>query len=137
MYMDKPGKDLKEDYQWQLKAQYRGKLLTGDIEMRLVFFHGDKRVHDIDNYNKFISLKEICSPCYETFDKFDANNHNDIFQMGVYGCFMHYNGSTWYYYNNLEIPQSEFYNIDYKENNIAMVGYTNNIRGLVVRGKRN
>ena len=54
MYMSKAGKDLKANYQLQLMAQYKKKVLTKEIEMKLVFFHGDKRVRDIDNFNKLI-----------------------------------------------------------------------------------
>lgn len=31
-YMTAKGKALKEDYQWQLKSQYKKKPLTGDID---------------------------------------------------------------------------------------------------------
>ena len=54
IYMSKEGKALKENYQIQLKLQYKKKILTEDIEMKLVFYHGDKRSRDIDNYNKLI-----------------------------------------------------------------------------------
>ena len=64
MYMSKVGKELKEDYQMQLKCQYRGELLIGDIEMKLVFYHGDKRVRDIDNANKLV-LDSMSGIIYE------------------------------------------------------------------------
>lgn len=64
MYMSKEGKELKEYYQLQLKFQYKGKLLTKELEARLVFFHGDKRVRDIDNYNKLI-LDSMSGIVYE------------------------------------------------------------------------
>jgi Holliday junction resolvase RusA-like endonuclease len=54
VYMSKEGKDLKESYQWQIKSQYKGKLLTGDIDLRIELFFGDSRVRDIDNYNKIV-----------------------------------------------------------------------------------
>lgn len=54
MYMSAEGKALKEDYQWQAKSQWKGKLITGDIDLRVELFFGDKRVRDIDNYNKLI-----------------------------------------------------------------------------------
>jgi len=52
--MSKKGKDLKEDYQWQIKTQYNGILLTGSLKLSLELYFGDKRVRDIDNYNKLI-----------------------------------------------------------------------------------
>ena len=54
MYMSAEGKALKEDYQWQAKSQWKSKLITGDIDLRVELFFGDKRVRDIDNYNKLI-----------------------------------------------------------------------------------
>lgn len=54
MYMSAEGKTLKEDYGWQIKSQYKGKPKTGDIDVRIELFFGDKRVRDIDNYNKLI-----------------------------------------------------------------------------------
>lgn len=54
MYMSADGKALKEDYQWQLKSQYKKKPLTGDIDMRVELFFGDERKRDIDNYNKIL-----------------------------------------------------------------------------------
>ena len=54
LYMSKAGKDLKEDYQWQLKAQYKGKPLTKELDLRVELFFGDERKRDIDNYNKLI-----------------------------------------------------------------------------------
>jgi len=54
VYMTAKGKALKEDYQWQLKSQYKGKPLTKDIDMRVELFFGDERKRDIDNYNKIL-----------------------------------------------------------------------------------
>ena len=53
-YMTAQGKALKEDYQWQIKSQYKGKPLTGGLKLTVGLFFRDKRVRDIDNYNKLI-----------------------------------------------------------------------------------
>jgi len=53
-YMTKQGKDLKEQYQLEAKNQYKGKVLSGDVEMELVLFFKDKRRRDVDNYNKLV-----------------------------------------------------------------------------------
>lgn len=53
-YMTPKGKELKESYQWQIKAQYRGKPKTTDIDLRVELFFGNERIHDIDNYNKIL-----------------------------------------------------------------------------------
>ena len=52
--MTKQGKDLKEQYQLEAKNQYKGKVLSGDVEMELVLFFKDKRRRDVDNYNKLV-----------------------------------------------------------------------------------
>lgn len=53
-YMTNAGKALKEDYQWQIKSQYRGKPKIGEIDLRVELFFGDNRKRDIDNYNKIL-----------------------------------------------------------------------------------
>ena len=59
VYMTAKGKALKEDYQWQLKSQYKGKPIKGDVDLRIELFFGDARIRDIDNYNKI--LLDACS----------------------------------------------------------------------------
>lgn|SRR3990167_4487096 len=54
VYITKEGKALKEDYQWQIKSQYKGKPLKGDIDLRIELFFGDNRKRDIDNFNKIL-----------------------------------------------------------------------------------
>lgn len=54
VYMSEAGKKLKKSYQDQLKKQYKGKPKKGDIDLRIEIFFGDKRVRDIDNYNKLV-----------------------------------------------------------------------------------
>lgn len=54
MYMIQEGKTLKEDYQWQIKKQYKDKPIIGDVDLRIELFFGDKRIRDIDNYNKLV-----------------------------------------------------------------------------------
>lgn len=54
MYMSAEGKALKEDYQWQIKSQYKGKPITKEIDLRIELFFGDNRKRDIDNYNKIL-----------------------------------------------------------------------------------
>lgn len=52
--MTKQGKDIKEDYIWQIKSQYKDKPIEEDVEMEVVLFFGDKRTRDIDNYGKLL-----------------------------------------------------------------------------------
>lgn len=53
-FMAKGAKVLKESYQWQIKSQYKGKPITKDVDLRVELFFGDKRIRDIDNYNKLL-----------------------------------------------------------------------------------
>lgn len=52
--MTKAGKDLKESYQWEAKSQWRGKPKVGDLALNVVLFFGDKKIRDLDNYNKIL-----------------------------------------------------------------------------------
>jgi len=53
-YMSADGKALKEDYQWQLKSQWRRKPIETPLQVSLVLYFATKRVHDVDNYSKII-----------------------------------------------------------------------------------
>lgn len=59
VYMTETGRSLKESYQWQIKSQYKGKPLAGEIDLRVELFFKDSRTRDIDNYNKV--LLDACS----------------------------------------------------------------------------
>lgn len=52
MYMTKEGKDLKQVWQLEARAQWRKKPLNGDIELWVTFYFGSKRERDLDNSNK-------------------------------------------------------------------------------------
>lgn len=54
VYMTKEAKDLKLSYQWQTKSQYKGKILTNTLKLRLELFFGTKRRSDWDNFNKLV-----------------------------------------------------------------------------------
>jgi crossover junction endodeoxyribonuclease RusA len=54
MYMTDKGKKLKENYQWQIKSQWKGKVLKEDIEIKVDLYFKDKRRRDIDNYGKIL-----------------------------------------------------------------------------------
>ena len=54
MYMSKFGKDRKEDYKQQIRSQYKGKPLKGNIKLTLIIFFGTKRKSDWDNFNKLV-----------------------------------------------------------------------------------
>lgn len=59
--MTHAGKALKEAYQWEAKAQWKGKPLTGDVEVSITFYFATKRRRDLDNQNKLVldALTEI------------------------------------------------------------------------------
>lgn len=51
-YMKAECADLKEDYQWQAKSQWKRGVLTGDIEIYIRIYFGTKRKSDWDNFHK-------------------------------------------------------------------------------------
>jgi crossover junction endodeoxyribonuclease RusA len=58
------GKKLKEQYQWEARAQWKGKPLEGDVEMSITLYFGTKRKADLDNFNK-LSLDALTGIAYE------------------------------------------------------------------------
>lgn len=61
LYMSKQGKDIKDDYYYQVKSQWRKQALDSVIGVDMHIFMGTKRKCDIDNFNKlaFDSLTGI------------------------------------------------------------------------------
>lgn len=53
-YMTKVGKDKKEEYQWQMKSQWKGNPTKKKLKVDIKLYFKDKRIHDIDNYNKIL-----------------------------------------------------------------------------------
>lgn len=54
LYMSRKGKQVKEQYQLEVKNQYKGKVIQGDCDMEITLFFKDKRRRDVDNYNKLV-----------------------------------------------------------------------------------
>ena len=50
--MTSEGKALKEQYQWEARAQWRGKPLEGDVELEIALYFRTKRKADWDNFHK-------------------------------------------------------------------------------------
>ena len=54
-YMSAEGKAKKEEYQWEMKFQWKkNPLLKEDFKIDLTYYFPDKRRRDIDNFNKLI-----------------------------------------------------------------------------------
>lgn len=53
-YMTKRGKDLKEQYQWEAKKQWKENIITGDCRVEVDLYFKDKRRRDIDNFEKLL-----------------------------------------------------------------------------------
>jgi Holliday junction resolvase RusA-like endonuclease len=49
---------LKEAYQWEARAQWKGTPLEGDIAVSITLYFGTKRRADLDNFNK-LSLNAL------------------------------------------------------------------------------
>ena len=55
VYMTNAGKDLKNDYIYEVKMQYGNRApLEEPLEVMLHLYFGDKRRRDWDNYNKLV-----------------------------------------------------------------------------------
>jgi Holliday junction resolvase RusA-like endonuclease len=63
-YMTSQGKALKEAYQWEAKAQWKGRPLEGDVALSVTLYFGTNRRADIDNFNK-LSLDALTGIVYE------------------------------------------------------------------------
>lgn len=63
-YLSSEGKALKEDYQWQVKQQYKDKPLTGNLTVGIYTFHDNKRKNDWDNFHK-LSMDALTGIVYE------------------------------------------------------------------------
>lgn len=64
LYMSAKGKAVKEDYQWQAKAQYKSKPLTDKLFVFVNTYHGTKRKADWDNFHK-LSMDSLTGIVYE------------------------------------------------------------------------
>jgi len=51
-YMNKAGKERKEEYIWEATAQKKGPTLTGKLILKIRLYFGDKRIRDWDNFHK-------------------------------------------------------------------------------------
>ena len=50
--MTDQGRALKEQYQWEARAQWRDKPLKGEVRMHVTLYFGTKRRADWDNFHK-------------------------------------------------------------------------------------
>lgn len=64
LYLSKEGKGLKEDYQWQIKQQYKDKPLKEELSIVIRTYHGTKRKSDWDNFHK-LSMDSLTGIVYE------------------------------------------------------------------------
>ena len=79
VYLSKEGKDLKEDYQWQAKAQYRGRPHINALGIKMKIYHPTHRKNDIDNFNKlaFDSLTGIVWEDDDQIEELHIKKHYD------------------------------------------------------------
>lgn len=54
IYMSKEGKRLKQSYQWEAKAQWRGPPLTDKVAVDIKLYFKNNLRRDIDNWNKIL-----------------------------------------------------------------------------------
>lgn len=53
-YMTAKGKFIKEDYQWQVKRQWKGDPVSYSLDIEVKLYFGDNRKRDIDNFGKIL-----------------------------------------------------------------------------------
>lgn len=63
-YLSAQGKELKEQYSWEVKSQWKKEILKGNLEVDIKIFFKSQRVHDVDNFNKLI-LDSMSGIVYE------------------------------------------------------------------------
>ena len=51
-YITPAGRALKEQYQWEAGAQWKGKPLAGNVRADITLYFGTKRAADWDNFHK-------------------------------------------------------------------------------------
>ena len=51
-YMIAKARALKEDYQWQVKQQWKGKMIEDDVAINVLIYFKDKKRRDWDNFHK-------------------------------------------------------------------------------------
>jgi Holliday junction resolvase RusA-like endonuclease len=61
--MTAEGKALKETCQWEVRAQWKGEPLEGQIAVSVTLYFGTKRRADLDNFNK-LSLDALTGIAY-------------------------------------------------------------------------
>ncbi len=71
-------------------------------------------------------------PYYKT--KIRGSGFNNIFMVGAFGLLLHFNGRTWYNYQ--EYISGSFASVDMKDNLVVCVGGLNNNRAIIKTGKR-
>lgn len=63
-YLSSKGKDLKEDYEWQVKQQWKNSPLTGELGVSITTYHDNHRKNDWDNFHK-LSMDSMTGIVYE------------------------------------------------------------------------
>jgi Holliday junction resolvase RusA-like endonuclease len=63
-YMTDEGRALKEKYQWEARAQWKGKPLTGEVRVHITLCFGTKCRADWDNFHK-LSMDALSGIAYE------------------------------------------------------------------------
>lgn len=63
-YLVQKGKELKEDYKWQVKQQWQSKPLKCPISVVIDTYHDNHRKNDWDNFHK-LSMDSLTNIVYE------------------------------------------------------------------------
>lgn len=64
MFLSKKYREVKEAMEWEVKGQWHGEPLSGDVVLNVLFYYGDSRKRDIDAYLKIL-LDSMSGIVYE------------------------------------------------------------------------
>ena len=87
-----------------------------------------------DYWEKPGYVKLICHLYYKTSIR--GSGFNDIVITGAFGLIMHYNGISWYNYQDINYITGSYGNITLKRDLIVCTGELNNGKAILTIGKR-
>lgn len=113
--------------------------LNWTLQRRLfgVWFHKDSPVYVCGSgvrIWKDNQWEEISLPNYFS-TRVRGSASNNIFVVGAFGLFAHYNGSTWHVYDELFLPNGSLEGLAVRDDVVVAVGYVDN-HDVLIMGRR-
>ena len=86
-------------------------------------------IYENEQWNEVTDLPKIFK------NRVRGNHQNDVFVIGDFGIFTHYNGNSWKIYDSLSLSSGNYEGLAVEENFVVAVGW-NDERAVVCRGTR-